>query len=57
MYFNPTYYRTTLNLLSLENNPSTIFEAQANDLQWLTAKRKERLAKAVKKMQGDLSRG
>ena len=36
IYFNPTYYRTTLNLLSLENNPITIFEEQAKDLSRLT---------------------
>ena len=47
MYCNPAYYRTTLNMLSLANNPSTLFEAQVNDLQWLTAKRKARLERAA----------
>jgi hypothetical protein len=49
MYFNPAYYKTTVNLLSLENEPSTLFEAQMNDVQWLTEKRKARLEKAATK--------
>ena len=47
MFFNPAYYKQTLNLLSLENHPGSIFEEQAKDLQWLTEKIKARLAKAA----------
>ena len=39
--------RHTINLLSLDNHPGSIFEEQAKDLLWLTEKRKSRLSKAA----------
>ena len=47
MYFNPSYYRTTLNLLSLDNHPSSLFEEQIKSVEWICEKRKARLKRAA----------
>ena len=57
MFYNPAYYSNQLNILSLENHPSQLFETQNQNVQWITEKREARLRKAATKSRQTLAVG